>query len=462
MNHLSPVVERAVAPVGWNTLTDKGKNRVAEEAALREICEQLYSFHALDGTHQPAPIRFYGPGPGGRVRPHDPPVGTLHFARWRHELATIEDSDGDGYYDEENPLVFNGQRCRPKYTTTGNQAAKEVNYFRWERITAWSMKDIKTFPGPGSTPQIYSEYLLNEDDFNAIDDNKPKMSFDLNNRMEEDPKDIYPLGYKLLKRWSKVNGYQEWEDGGCLGADPYNPDALTRHLGWFPKRLRMPKAGLGADLQDAVWNEVFHGNLDAKRKDKFFAPKNTWSEDPSKITALTSTSSPHNILQVLSFKALKAKLPRPGPDTLEARTVWLDARGARRPKYKSSRTATQRNINVNKLLAPSQAKAEGIADTKSASKAEGDKPAAEVAEPEKSTGPIQELKSISVEAARSETETMAWDAANRERQAIEATLEELSRNPEPGQEGKRPIVIYLAFRSRFLGMPVTQVVGYET
>lgn len=35
----------------------------------------------------------------------------------------------------------------------------------------------------------------------------------------------------------------------------------------------MTKAGLGADPQDVVWNELFHGNLDAKPKEKFVPPR---------------------------------------------------------------------------------------------------------------------------------------------------------------------------------------------
>jgi hypothetical protein len=232
MNLVSTLIEPTMSVAGWQAFAADGKKRMIEEAALRTRYEQLYPLYPRTNAHQPTPIHFYGPGPDGRVHSHDPPVGTLHFARWRHELAAVEDSEGGGYYDEENPLMVDGRRIRPTYITKGNQAAKEVNYFRWERVAVDSMKEVKTFPGPQSTREIYDEYLLNEDDFNSLDAKKPKILFDLNNRMDEDPKDIYPLGYQLLKKWSKVNGYREWEDGGCLGADPHSPGALTKHLGW--------------------------------------------------------------------------------------------------------------------------------------------------------------------------------------------------------------------------------------
>lgn len=77
-----------------------------------------------------------------------------------------------------------------------------------------------------------------------------------------------------------------------------NPGVTGIMLIWnqrFPKRLRIAKAGLGADPQDVVWNEVFHGNLEAKPKEGFVLPKKTWSEDPGKITTLTSSEYPYKV-----------------------------------------------------------------------------------------------------------------------------------------------------------------------
>lgn len=148
-------------------------------------------------------------------------------------LQQLKIPGGSGYYDEENPLILNGQRIRPTYTTKRHQSAREVNYFRWQKVTADSMKHVRAFPGPKATRVVHDEYLLNQDDFNELDTKRTKVLVNLNNRLDEDPKNIYPLGYKLLKHWSKVNGHAEWEDGNCLGADPNSPNALIKHLGWL-------------------------------------------------------------------------------------------------------------------------------------------------------------------------------------------------------------------------------------
>ncbi|KAI0904984.1 hypothetical protein F4823DRAFT_612941 [Ustulina deusta] len=457
---------------------------MAEELALIAKFDQLYPMRSFANSRQPRPIHFYGPGPGGSVHPHDPPVGTLHFARWRHELAAIEDPDGLGYYHEENPLTINGQQIRPTYITKGNQTAREVNYFRWERVAADLMKGVKAFPGPGTTRAVHDEYLLNEDDFNTPDAEKPKVLVGLNNRQDEDPRTIYPLGYKLLKQWSKANGHAEWEEGSCLGADPHNPNALTKHIGWFPKRLRVPKAGIGADPQDIIWNEIFHGNLDAKPKEKFSKPKDTWADDPDKIMTMTSSKNSYmaqdlkcaQALHVLSLEALKATLPPPEPDTLNARMTWLDAQAAKRSACRVKQDATTRELAVEKPKVAPLSEQEMTADTQSTKKLVATKMIEEVdiklVEELEVTEMAEHLKNleimdqskaaqISKKRASKGTEITTRDTTAEEREAIEAKLKELSRNPEPGKEGKTPILIYSAFRSKFLGIPVIQIVGYE-
>lgn len=234
MHRVPALVKPIKAVADWQAFAADNKKSTAEEAAVRARSEQLCP---RADTSQPTPIYFYGPGPGGRIYPRDPPVGTLHFARWRHELAAVEDPEGSGYYDEEKPLILNGRRIRPTYTTKDNQSAREVNHFRWEKVTADSMKHVRAFPGPQATRAVHDEYLLNQDNFNELDTKRPKVLISLDNRLDEDPKDIYPLGYKLLRRWSKVNGHAEWEDGSCLGADPHRPDALTKHLGWLVTQI---------------------------------------------------------------------------------------------------------------------------------------------------------------------------------------------------------------------------------
>jgi hypothetical protein len=303
----------AAAVAGWNDFAAEGRLRMIEDAALNARLGQLFprGRFADDTVHQPKTVQFYGPGPDGRVNFHDPPIGTLHFARYRHELAAIEDPENDGYYHEDNPVLKDGLRIRPKYTTQGQQTAIEVNYFRWQMVTAESLKGVKTYPGAG-TKGYHDGYLLNQDDFNDPDIKQPNINLGLNNRQGEEAIAIYPRGHKLLKQWSKVNGHEEWQDGQCLGANANNPDALTKHLGWrvvltpyneftnahnnrFPKRLRHAKAGLGADPQDVIWKEVFHGNVNAKPKEKFVSAKDTWSQDPEKVTPLTSSKDSHKV-----------------------------------------------------------------------------------------------------------------------------------------------------------------------
>lgn len=87
----------------------------------------------------------------------------------------------------------------------------------------------------------------------------------------------------------------------------------------------------------------------------------------------------------------------------------------------------------------------------------------QIEEQKKSLGITQELatNNIGGEDENRKLDTTTPDSINEEHEAVEAKLKELSINPEPGREGKRPIVIYSAFRSKLLGTPVTQVLGYE-
>ncbi|KAI8635532.1 hypothetical protein F5Y19DRAFT_408247 [Xylariaceae sp. FL1651] len=336
MDHGSDQV-KVEAIIGWKAFADKGRQRMAEEEAIMKRYEELHPLRQFVGARQPIPFHFYGPGPDGRFSVHDAHTGTLHFARWKHELAAIEDPNDDGYYDEENLAMRNGLRIRPTYTTTGMQPAKEVNYFRWAMVPAHALQGVNTFPGAGATKVVYEEYLLNEDDFNDPYTKTPGICIDLHNRQDERLADICPRGYKLLKDWSKRSGYKEWEEGLCLGPDAYNPNALKKQLGWFPKRLRRRKAGLGADPQDAVWKDVFHGSLDTEPIHKFFPPKDTWSEDPNKVTTLMNSEDHSKTMHVFSFEALKASLPPPSPNTLEARKAWLAAQAAENAKHKLMR-----------------------------------------------------------------------------------------------------------------------------
>ncbi|KAI1118317.1 hypothetical protein F5Y14DRAFT_399990 [Nemania sp. NC0429] len=477
MDRVSDIDKPITTVSAWQAFAAEAEKTMVEEAALEARYKQQYPPRPLvDGTSQPTPIYFYGPGPDGRKYPDDPPVGTLHFARWRHELAAVEDPGGSGYYDEENPKILDGRRIRPTYTTERHQSAREVNHFRWEKVTADSMNHVRAFPGPKATRIVHDEYLLNQDDFNELDNKQPKGLVGLNNRLDEDPKDIYPIGYKLLKHWSKVNGHAEWEDGNCLGADPHCSNALTKHLGWLPKRIRTAKAGLGADPQDVIWNEVFHGNPDAAPKDEFVSPKKTWSEDPGKITVLASSAHSHKTLQILSFTTLKSTLPSPEPETLNTRQAWLDARAARRWEYPVNKSETTRNLDVDGLpeMLPADINAEESTGDDLVQKVEGERMTAESCtvlrkdpkanesiDPEGS-GIVEKQGAAEVcdESASRETKTTAHDVANEEREAIEATLEELSRKPESSKQGGKPIVIYSAFRSRFLGVPVTQVLNH--
>ncbi|KAK5626301.1 hypothetical protein RRF57_002016 [Xylaria bambusicola] len=300
------IAKFAGAVAGWQAFAADGKARMDHEVALSAKCDLLFPSRSFYNAPQPTEIYFYGPGPDGRLRPQDPPVGTLHFARWRHEFAAFVDPDGVGYYHEDNPMTINGERIRPTYTTKGSQLARER-----------SCEGVKTYPGPGTTRAIHDEYLLNHDDFNDMTSK--------GGRLDEDLKTIYPLGYRLLKKWSQVNGHPQWQEGVCLGVDPSKSDALTKHIGWFPKRLRRTKAGLGADPQDAVWKEVFHGNLDAKAKEKFIPPKDRWCDDPSKITTMTATGNSY-MTEIPTLFQHSISLSPPEPDTLYARKFWLDGR----------------------------------------------------------------------------------------------------------------------------------------
>ncbi|KAI0438224.1 hypothetical protein F4803DRAFT_555244 [Xylaria telfairii] len=476
MHEVPTVAQATTALACWQAFAAEGTKIMTEEAALRAKYEQLYPLRLFTNSRQPNPVRFYGPGPDGRLHPHDPPVGTLHYARWRHEIAAVGDAEGDGCHDEQNPSMIKRQRNRPTYTTKGNRTAREVNYSLWEKVTADSINDMSTHPGPKTIRAIHEEYLLNEDDFNDTDDQKAKVMPALNNRQDEDPKNIYPLGYQLLKQWSKANGHAEWQEGECLGPDPHNPDALTKHLGWFPNRLRMTKAGLGADAQDFVWNEVFHGNLDAKPKEKFIPPKAKWSEDPHKVTVLANSGNNCTTLKIVSREALKDSLPLPGSDTLNARKIWLDAQGVKRPVYSVTKAVPSSQLAINKSTVPFLSKMEAMTDMKLVTMsgyAEGEEPEAkstkesevtEIQEQEKSLGITQKPAANNMggkDANRKLDTTTPDPTLNEEHEAIEAKLKELSINTERGREGKRPIVIYSAFRSKLLGTPVTQVLGYE-
>ncbi|TRX95569.1 hypothetical protein FHL15_003527 [Xylaria flabelliformis] len=454
--------QAATSLVYWQAFADEGSKIMTKEAELRAKYEQLYPLRPLEDVRQPNPVRFYGPGPDGRVHPRDPPVGTLHFARWRHELEAVQNPEDDGYHNEKNPpRVIKGQQNRPTYAIKGNQAAREVNYFLWEKVTVDSMREAKIYPGPKATRATHEEYLLNENDFNGTEDQKYTVPMDLDNRQDEDPEEIYPLGYQLLKKWSNVNGYVEWEEGMSLGPDPHSPDALSKHLGWFPRRFRKIKAGLGADPQDAIWNEVFHGNLNAKPKEKFVPPKAKWSEDPDKVTKLTSSSNCHMTLQIVSRDALKVGLPLPEPDTLNARKIWLDGRAPEKSVHRPTKAVVASQHIINKSTVLVSPVVEVMADTESAkgSDAKREKIGTEITEIAEQ-GKGSRMESGGKDLGRRPKYT-SRDAANEEREAIETKLKELSMNPEPGHEGRRPIVIYSAFRSKFLGTPVTQVLGYE-
>jgi hypothetical protein len=125
----------------------------------------------------------------------------------------------------------------------------------------------------------------------------------------------------------------------------------------MPGRLRRPKAGLGADPQDAIWNDIFHGNLEAKPAKKFIMPKDTWTEDESKVMILTSSEKPFNVrypmidkittitcsftnwvmllqkLEVVSLPFLLNTLPPLERDTIDARNAWLSSKaGSQRVK----------------------------------------------------------------------------------------------------------------------------------
>ncbi|KAI1310689.1 hypothetical protein F5Y03DRAFT_403063 [Xylaria venustula] len=477
------VDQPAQAVGGWQAFAAEGKVRMAEEIALSAIYDQLYPLRALVDSRQPKPIRFYGPGPDGRVQIHDPPVGTLHVARWRHELAATRDPDGYGYYHEENPMTINGQQIRPTYITKGNQTAREVNYFRWERVPEESIKHMRTFPGLGTSRAVYDEYLLNEDDFNDPDAERRKVSIGFNNREDEDPETIYPLGYKLLKKWSQANGNAEWREGNCLGVDPDNPDALTKHLGWFSKRPRRGKAGLGADPQDAIWKEIFHGNIHAKPKEKFSPPKDSWSTDPDKIMIMASSENLDSVnglgciqtLHVLSVEALKAGLPPPEPDTLHARKIWLDVRSATRSGFGIKEEKATSVLADEKSEMQVTVDSEMTADTELENSAAGRtidnieielRNKLEITEIVEHKNPMEirgqpKAAETSTNSTSKENKMTTRDFAAEEREAIEARLQELSKNPEPGKEGKTPILVYSAFRSKLLGIPVTQVLGYE-
>ncbi|KAI0186630.1 hypothetical protein EV127DRAFT_410938 [Xylaria flabelliformis] len=466
--------QAATTLIYWQAFAAEGSKIMTKEAELRSKYEQLYPSRPLEDVRQPNPLRFYGPGPDGRVHPRDPPVGTLHFARWRHELEAVQNPEDGGYHNEKNPLrVIKGQQNRPTYTTKGNQAAREVNYFLWEKVTVDSMREAKIYPGPKATRTTHEEYLLNEDDFNDTEDQKHTVPMGLDNRQDEDPEKIYPLGYQLLKKWSNVNGYAEWEEGMCLGPDSRRPDALTKHLGWFPRRLRKTKAGLGADPQDAVWNEVFHGNLNARPKEKFVPPKPKWSEDPDKVTKLTSSRKCHVTFQIVSGDALKVGLPLPEPDTLNARNIWLDGRGPEISIHRLTKAVVASKLIINKstlLVSPAIEVTADFVSAKGFEDAKREKVAAEFVIGAEITENAEQRKGSRMEPGENNKEekdvgrkrkTPSRDAANEEREAIETKLKELSINPEPGHEGRTPIVIYSAFRSKFLGTPVTQVLGYE-
>ncbi|KAI1369942.1 hypothetical protein F5Y08DRAFT_334293 [Xylaria arbuscula] len=464
MNESDDVDQITEALAGWQAFAADGRSRMRHELALSARCDQLFPVRPYAEGPQPTPLHFYGPGPDSH---NYIPVGTLHFARWRHEIAAFVDPDGFGYYHEENPLVLNGQQIRPTYITKGNQLAKEVNYFRWARVPAETLKGIKTYPGPGTTRAVHDEYLLNQDDFNDFDTERRKIQYDLDNRKDEDPKVIYPLGYKLLKKWSRINGYPEWTEGSCLGADPNNPHALTKHIGWFPKRLRRPKSGLGADPQDAIWKEVFHGNLDAKPNDSFIPPKEKWSEDSSKVTIMTGSKSPQAdqdskfvpTFHIVSLEALKASLPPPQAETLSARKAWLEAQAIRRfvNRAKTDMGAPEDNDgDLGRII--ERAKELAVTPTTEMTVDEKDIESTDTEATEQSE--LSEINGKAM-AAVHENKSTSWDAVAEEREAIQATLDELSRNPEPGKEGKTPILAYSAFRSRFLGRAVTQVIGYE-
>ncbi|KAI0147362.1 hypothetical protein GGR57DRAFT_477183 [Xylariaceae sp. FL1272] len=218
----------------WQTFAAEGKQVQAKEQELQDrIALTQQGGFAPDDAFQPEPIRFYGPGPGGYSQ-NGTPVGTLHYARYRHELAGVADPNGGGYFHEMYPVFKeNGDRCRPTYTTKGRQPAREVNYFRWGLVPAayFEHNNINTFPGPG-TIRVHDEYLLNQSNFNPPDFKDPKIGLDLNNRIGEPLEKIYPRGYGLLKKWSQTNGYAEWQIGQPLGPDPSDPDALTSLLGW--------------------------------------------------------------------------------------------------------------------------------------------------------------------------------------------------------------------------------------
>lgn len=242
---MSSIPTPAKGVSAWSQFAAKNKEEGdKKDAAMAESMFKLWETHPqylirTAAGRMPEPIRFYGPGPDAKDMYNGVKVavGTLYYARYKIELAGVDDPDGEGYYHEDHPKKINGRHTRPTYTTKHDGIVKELNPFRWQVTPAFCFEGVKTFPGKGTTKTYHHVYILNDEDFDETDGKRDPMSLDLDNRQGESLDKMYPHGHKLLKKFSTKMGDQkdchpEWVEGQCLGPDPNNEHALRTHLGW--------------------------------------------------------------------------------------------------------------------------------------------------------------------------------------------------------------------------------------
>ena len=183
-------------------------------------------------------------------------------------------------------------------------------------------------------------------------------------------------------------------------------------------------------------------------------------------------TSPGSIVtfDIVSLEVLTASLPRPDADTLSSRKTWLEAHAiTRRPIHQAKTDAENPATCEQHTRSSAESDVESIIQSTEklvVTTMAGQRETTEITACEEGTESTEQAEVFEsdeekAKATSHEDPSTTWNAAAEEREAIQATLDELSRNPEPGKEGKIPILAYSAFRSRFLGTPVTQILGYE-
>ncbi|KAI5861413.1 hypothetical protein GGS23DRAFT_611957 [Durotheca rogersii] len=322
-------VQQQAAVQAWHAFSqsEHEKHRPQEELIRRSIEEesaQLRKEVAMrrktktrtpaDIAFDPKPYNFYGPGEGAtkpRTLAEKRLIGQRHHAVFNRfgvrDCPKLKDEDS--YSDEELPEDEVGGVQRPSYKHGETETARHIDWRIWVPMRMTEANMLGAFPGTGDfDPNETRFYLLNQSDFNVVDpENAKKQEAPwLKDPVSIPFEQLYPRGYRLLKKFAEMDGGRGWYDGEPLGPDPNSETALYEHLGWIMPRPRERNRGVGADPTDSVIKAWKHGDIDVPVPADFPQPPPSWSRAPSRV--VTMVGSKGGQLKVQSFLSLKKRL----------------------------------------------------------------------------------------------------------------------------------------------------------